>query len=181
MGLESRCPTDNSAEASEGVDVEEEKDGVIEVIMEEVEDSDQEGEGINEHMKKGLEVEAVIEDEDVDLLHTALCLEVGPALKVLLVEDVVEEEDQDLAPDPNKVINIKQNMNGPLRRFLTTKLFFESHASNATLFTSNEHMKRKIDTSYNQCEPIRYQCCVCTFIYLLIQPLSLICLTTDVI
>merc|ERR1719260_302835 len=112
--------------------------------MEEVEDSDQEGEGINEHMKKGLEVEAVIEDEDVDLLHTALCLEVGPALKVLLVEDVVEEEDQDLAPDPNKVINIKQNMNGPLRRFLTTKLFFESHASNATLFTSNEHMKRKI-------------------------------------
>ena len=132
----------------------------------------------------GLVVEAVIEDEDVDLLHTALCLEVGPALKVLLVEDVVEEEDQDLGPDPNKVINIKQNMDGPLRRFQTTwKLFFESHASNATLFTSNEHTKRKIDTSiYDKCEPIRYQCCVCTFIiYLLIQPLSLICLTTDVI
>ena len=81
----------------------------------------------------GLVVEAVIEDEDVDLRHTALCLEVGPALKVLLVEDVVEEEDQDLAPDPNKVINIKLNMDEPLRRFQTTrKIVFESHASNAT-------------------------------------------------
>ena len=99
----------------------------------------------------GLVVEAVIEDEDVDLRHTALCLEVGPALKVLLVEYVVEEEDQDLAPDPNKVINIKQNMDGPLRRFQTTrKIVFEPHASNATLFTSDGHMKRKIDTSiYN--------------------------------
>ena len=77
--------------------------------------------------KIGLVVEAVIEDEDVDLLHTALCLEVGPALKVLLVEDVVEEEDQDLAPDPNKVINIKQNMNGPLRRFQTTRKLFLNH------------------------------------------------------
>jgi len=163
--------------------------GVVEVVTEVVIVVDMEvivvteGKTVaEEEAEEGLEVEAVIEDEDVDLLHTALCLEVGPALKVLLVEDVVEEEDQDLAPDPNKVINIKQNMNGPLRRFLTTKLFFESHASNATLFTSNEHMKRKIDTSiYNKCEPIRYQCCVCTFIYLLIQPLSLICLTTDVI
>jgi len=83
--------------------------------------------------EEGLVVEAVIEDEDVDLRHTVLCLEVGPALKVLLVEDVVEEEDQDLAPDPNKVINIKQNMDGPLRRFQTTrKIVFESHASNAT-------------------------------------------------
>ena len=132
----------------------------------------------------GLVVVAVIEDEGVGLRHTALCLEVGPALKVLLVEDVVEEEDQDLAPDPNKVINIKQDMKEPLRRFQTTwKLFFESHASNATLLTSNEHMKRKIDTSiYNKCEPIRFQFCVCTFIIcLLIQPLSLICVTTDVI
>jgi len=114
--------------------------GVVEVVTEVVIVVDMEvivvteGTTVAEEVaEEGLVVEAVIEDEDVDLRHTALCLEVGPALKVLLVEDVVEEEDQDLAPDPNKVINIKQNMDGPLRRFQTTrKIVFESHASNAT-------------------------------------------------
>jgi len=101
--------------------------GVVEVVTEVVIVVDMEVIAVTEgttvaeeEAEEGLVVEAVIEDEDVDLLHTALCLEAGPALKVPLVEDVVEGEDQDLAPDPNKVINIKQDMKEPLRRFQTT-------------------------------------------------------------
>merc|ERR1719384_1273828 len=105
---------------TEGTTVaEEEAEGVIVVDMEVIVVT--EGTTVaEEEAEEGLVVEAVIEDEDVDLHHTALCLEAGPALKVPLVEDVVEEEDQDLASDPNKVINIKQDMKEPLRRFQTT-------------------------------------------------------------
>ena len=85
----------------------------------------------------------MIEDADVDLLHIVPCPEADRALRVPHEGDVVVVEDQDLAPDQNKVIIVSHKLNGPQPRFLMERKLYLKNIFQMLPYSRLTNMKGK--------------------------------------